>query len=115
STTETLRQRGVSNRSFAKITQSLFEKVKPGDIPEILPSNIISQYRLCNRYHAFRWIHFPDSEEHMQAARFRLKWEELFVSQLKIAQLRLQHTIQPGWKFETVGDNFNNFFNKHLP
>ncbi len=114
-TTEKLKTKGISNRSFAKLTQALFEKVRPGDIPEILPGNIINTYRLCSRYQAIKWIHYPDTEEHMQAARYRLKWEELFASQLKIAQLRLQHTIQPGWKFEKVGDNFNNFYNSHLP
>lgn len=115
STTEKLRVRGITNRSFAKITQSLFEKISPGDIPEVLPFDILSEYRLCSRYNAIKWIHFPDSEEHMQVARYRLKWEELLASQLSIARLRLQHTIQRGWKFEKVGDNFNNFFNKHLP
>nr|WP_276134814.1 ATP-dependent DNA helicase RecG [Flavipsychrobacter sp. JY13-12] len=114
-TTEKLKAKGISNRSFAKITQSLFEKVRPGDIPEILPVDILSHYRLCSRYQAIRWIHFPDSEEHMQAARYRLKWEELFASQLQIAQLRLQHTIQPGYKFEKVGDHFNGFYKEHLP
>jgi len=114
-TTEKLKTRGITNRSFAKITQSLFEKIKLGDIPEVLPSNIITQYKLCSRYAAIKWIHFPDSEEHMQAARYRLKWEELFASQLLIARLRLQHTIQRGWKFDKVGDNFNDFYHNHLP
>jgi len=114
-TTEKLRAKGISNRSFAKITQSLFEKIRPGDIPEILPLHILNQYRLCSRAQAISWIHFPDSEEHMQAARYRLKWEELFASQLKIAQLRLQHTVQPGYKFEKVGKYFNDFYNHHLP
>lgn len=30
-------------------------------------------------------------------------------------RLRLQHTIQRGWKFDKVGDNFNNFYHHHLP
>jgi ATP-dependent DNA helicase RecG len=114
-TTEKLRVKGVTNRSFAKLTQPLFEKIKPGDIPEILPPQILSKYKLCNRYQAIRWIHFPESEEQEALARHRLKWEELFISQLMIARLRLQHTVQPGWKFEKVGDRFNNFFKNHLP
>lgn len=114
-TTEKLKTKGISNRSFAKITQSLFEKIKPGDLPEILPPDIVAEYRLCSRYQAIRWIHFPDNMEHMQAARYRLKWEELFVSQLMIARIRIQHTIQQGWKFEKVGKYFNEFFNNHLP
>jgi ATP-dependent DNA helicase RecG len=114
-TTEKLRAKGITNRSFAKITQPLFEKIAPGDLPEVLPSGIISQYKLCSRYHAIKWIHFPDTEEHIQAARYRMKWEELFASQIKIGQLRQQHTIQPGWMFDTVGDGFNDFYHKHLP
>ncbi len=48
-------------------------------------------------------------------ARYRMKWEELFISQLMIARLRLQHIAQQGWKFEKVGDHFNDFFRLHLP
>jgi ATP-dependent DNA helicase RecG len=115
STTEKLKLRGITNRSFAKLTQSLFEKIKPGDITEVLPGNILSEYRLCGRYNALRWLHFPDTEDHEQVARYRMKWEELFISQLMIARLRLQHTIQQGWRFEKVGDTFNDFFRLHLP
>ncbi len=114
-TTEKLRLKGVTNRSFAKLTQALFERVKIGDIPEILPGDILSQYKLCNRLAAIKWIHFPDTEEHEALARYRLKWEELFISQLQIARIRLQHIAQVGWKFERVGPGFNEFFKNHLP
>ncbi len=113
--TEKLKGRGVNNRVLAKITRELVNKITPADFPEILPLALIQQYKLCDRYHAIKWIHYPDTEEHMQAARYRLKWEELFASQLKIGQLRVQHSVQPGWRFDTVGDHFNNFFKEHLP
>jgi ATP-dependent DNA helicase RecG len=113
--TEKLKSRGLSNRSFAKLTHSLFEKIKPSDIPEVLPTDIIREYKLCNRYQAISWIHFPDSDMHMELAKYRLKWEELFASQLTIAKLRQQHTIQQGWKFEKVGNYFNDFFKHCLP
>ena len=45
STTEKLKARGITNRSFAKITQGVFEKVRLQDIPEVLPPNIVTQYR----------------------------------------------------------------------
>lgn len=114
-TTEKLRIKGITNRSFAKLTQALFEKVKQGDVQEILPTNIIGQFGLCNRFNALKWTHFPDSDIHEQMGRHRLKWEELFMSQLMIGRLRLQHTQQPGWRFDKVGDFFNNFFTDHLP
>jgi ATP-dependent DNA helicase RecG len=115
STTEKLRVKGITNRSFAKITQSLFEKIKETDITEVLPPQILSQYNLCGRYHAIRWLHFPDTEDHEHVARYRMKWEELFISQMMIARLRLQHTAQHGWLFGKVGENFNEFFRLHLP
>jgi len=115
STTEKLRIRGVTNRSFAKLTQALFEKIHPGDIAEVLPEDIRIKYKLCGRYQALKWLHFPDSEEHEQVARHRMKWEELLLSQLMIGRLRLQHTAQRGWHFSKVGDTFNNFFKDHLP
>ncbi len=115
STTEKLRIKGISNRSFAKLTTALFEKLRPADIPELFPDQLLKQYNLCNRYTAIRGVHFPESDAHEQAARYRLKWEELFISQLMIARLRQQHTAQQGWKFEKVGDTFNDFFKLHLP
>jgi len=48
STTEKLRVRGITNRSFAKLTQALFEKIRQHDIPELLPAEILGRYRLCN-------------------------------------------------------------------
>lgn len=113
--TEKLKGRGVNNRVLAKITRELIDRIVPGDIPEILPAELIKQQQLCDRYHAVKWIHYPDTEQHMQAARYRLKWEELFASQIKIGQLRVKQHVTPGWKFETVGDNFNTFYKDHLP
>ncbi len=115
SSTQKLIACGVTNRSFAKLTQALFEKVALRDIPEILPPEIIGRYRLCSRAHALRWIHFPDSADHLEMARFRIKWEELFLSQMTIARLRLQRTVSPGWVFDKVGDYFNGFYHDHLP
>ncbi len=115
SSTEKLRNKGISNRTFAKITQALFEKISAKDLPEFLPSNIITRQQLCSRAFAIYAIHFPDSEISLQKARYRLKFEELFIAQLKIAQLRLQHQVQQGFHFPIVGDYFNNFFHQHLP
>jgi ATP-dependent DNA helicase RecG len=52
SSTEKLIKRGITNRSFARLTQALFEKMTPVVVPEILPGDIITKYRLCSRYHA---------------------------------------------------------------
>jgi ATP-dependent DNA helicase RecG len=115
SSTARLTAMGLSNRSFAKVTQSLFEKLKPNDIAEILPDDLIRQYGLMGRYQAICHIHFPENEMRMQQARYRLKWEELFLMQMQIANLRLQHTVQDGYVFDKVGDSFNDFYSRCLP
>lgn len=113
--TEKLKNRGLNNRALTKIMKELMGKVTKSDFPEILPAEIIRQYKLIDRYSAIKWIHFPESNEHARAAEYRLKWEELFSSQLKVGQLRVQNHAQPGWVFKKVGDQFNTFYKKHLP
>lgn len=115
SSTARLTAMGISNRSFAKIIQSLFEKLRPSDVGEILPDTLLQQHQLMGRYQAMRTIHFPERELNMQQARYRLKWEEFFLMQMQIANLRLQHTIQAGYNFDKVGDYFNRFYNECLP
>ncbi|MCC6187081.1 MAG: ATP-dependent DNA helicase RecG, partial [Chitinophagaceae bacterium] len=115
SSTARLTSMGISNRSFAKLSQALLEKLKPNDIIDFLPANILSQNKLMGRYEALCHIHFPTNEPALQQARYRLKWEELFLMQMQIANLRLQHTVQPGYNFEKVGDFFNGFYKNGLP
>ncbi len=115
SSTQKLIVKGITNRSFAKITAALFDKLNETDIPEVLPPDVLKQYNLCNRFNALCQLHFPASPAHEQMARHRMKWEELFVSQMLIARLRLQHTAQAGWVFGKVGELFNGYYTNHLP
>lgn len=115
STTEKLRAKGLSNRTFAHLFHALWERVQPKDIQEFLPENILSEYRLMSRFQALRQIHFPESEQHRDAALFRLKWEEFFLLHLRMGQLKIRNHQQAGFAFQTVGDNFNHFFARHLP
>ena len=115
STTQKLVQRGITNRSFAKLTQSLFQQIRPEDISETLPPFLLAEYHLISRYAALRNIHFPTNDDALQAAVHRIKWEELFISQLTIARIRQQHVVLAGWPFRQVGDLFNQFYKNHLP
>lgn len=114
-TTEKLKAKGLNNRSFAKVLQGLWERLQPGDIPEILPEALRQQYGLLPRFEAYRQIHFPESEAQRRQAERRLKWEELLVTQLRILRLKLNHHQQAGFVFPTVGSYFNTFFEQHLP
>jgi ATP-dependent DNA helicase RecG len=115
STTQKLASRGITNRSFARLTQALFLQLKPESIPEILPKEILAQFGFPPRAEALYKIHFPKSEEELQVSVARLKWEELFLSQLAVARVRQQHIVQQGFLFGQVGTFFNDFYTHHLP
>jgi ATP-dependent DNA helicase RecG len=114
--TEKLKARGLNGRQLAKLTYQLFSMIKPADIPENLPAHILSDYKLMNRYEAYSNIHFPVSDKAYKSALRRLKFEELFVAQVRLNLVRIsRHQSSRGVIFEKVGDFFNTFYNQYLP
>ncbi len=115
-TTEKLKSKGISGRGFAKLTHQLFTQLQPTDIAENLSINLIQKLKLMDRATAFRSAHFPKDEKEYNEAIRRLKFEELFIAQVRLGLVRLQrHRANRGVLFEKVGDYFNTFYNKHLP
>jgi ATP-dependent DNA helicase RecG len=115
-TTEKLKARGMGGRQIAKLTKVLFSQLSEKDIVENLPDTMISRLKLLNRYQAFRQIHFPSSASHFEEAVKRLKFEELFMAQLRMNLIRSRrHRFSKGVVFDKVGDNFNTFYKDHLP
>lgn len=114
--TEKLKQRNLGGRQLGELTEKLFQQITEKDIPENLPENIRRQYRLTGRWQALKQIHFPgNAEEYEQAVR-RLKFEELFIAQLRMAMVKInrQHHSK-GHVFKIVGDLFNDFYKNYLP
>ncbi|MEO5563354.1 MAG: ATP-dependent DNA helicase RecG [Chitinophagaceae bacterium] len=115
-TTEKLKARGLGGRQIGKLTKVLFSQIQERDIPENLPATIIKQLNLMNRYQAFTQIHFPGSPALYEEAVKRLKFEELFLVQLRMNLLRSRrHRFSKGVLFDKVGDSFNTFYKDHLP
>lgn len=116
STTEKLKARGLTAKAIGKLTQNLLEQLSMSEIPENIPAGILQQFRLMPRAMAYFKIHMPVSEEESKQAQRRLKFEELFLVQIKICRMKLRRQAQShGFIFEKVGENFNDFYNNHLP
>ena len=64
-------------------------------VEETLPEGIRTRRGLVDLKTALRQIHFPDSEEERETARFRLVYEEFFLLQLALA-LRRQSAVAAG-------------------
>jgi ATP-dependent DNA helicase RecG len=113
--TEKLNSKGLDARNRRRIMKSLLEKIKPADIPENLPAYLVRKFHFPDRYEALRRIHFPKTEQELQAARNRLKFEELFFLQLRLLQIRRRRDAIKGFCFERVGEAFMHFYNEKLP
>ncbi|MBT5338242.1 ATP-dependent DNA helicase RecG [Candidatus Falkowbacteria bacterium] len=59
-------------------------------VEEYLPEEIKLKYKFLNLDHALQNIHFPDSQEKSDQARKRLQFDELFLVQLAIQQVKQQ-------------------------
>lgn len=114
-TTENLKKGFIHSKLIHKMMMALLEKM-PGKVKETLPSSLIAQMKLMSLEKALLNIHKPDTTLDLKNARFRLKFEELFVIQLKI--LSLKHDRENKFKgnpFTDIGHNFNTFYHKFLP
>ncbi|MBW8685418.1 ATP-dependent DNA helicase RecG [Chitinophaga rhizophila] len=115
-TTEKLKARGLTAKAIGKLTKSLLEQLSPGEIPENIPVSILQQYRLMDRSRAHFKIHLPVNEEDANMARRRLKFEELFIAQIRICRLKIRRQqLSHGFVFNVVGDAFKTFYDHHLP
>ncbi|MFV5684595.1 ATP-dependent DNA helicase RecG [Flavobacterium sp. GB2R13] len=113
--TETLTNRGISNRVINKLMQQLFLETQ-ALFTETLPDYLINELKLIPKKAALFNIHFPKSADVLAKAKFRLIFEELFFIQLQLITKNLirKHKIK-GHPFATVGEYFNDFYQNHLP
>ncbi|MFZ0599533.1 MAG: ATP-dependent DNA helicase RecG, partial [Flavobacterium sp.] len=113
--TETLTNRGISNRTINKMMEQLFVETQ-ALFTETFPAYLIEELKLISKRAALFNIHFPKSPDALAKAQFRLKFEELFFIQLQLITKNLirKHKIK-GHPFTKVGEFFNEFYQNHLP
>ncbi|MRG48191.1 ATP-dependent DNA helicase RecG [Chitinophaga sp. SYP-B3965] len=115
-TTEKLKVKGLTAKAIGKLSKNLLEQLSLAEIRENIPAPVLQVFRLMPRAQAFFKIHLPASEEEAKQAQRRLKFEELFLAQIRILRLKIRrHQQSHGFVFNAVGEVFNNFYNDHLP
>lgn len=115
SSTEKLKKFNLDTRGLQRLQQTALETVYKG-IADPMPAHLISAHHLVSYPQALLSIHFPKSEDELQAAIRRLKFEELFFIQLRLLNNKQLNTLKfKGHRFDQVGDKFNSFFNEKLP
>jgi ATP-dependent DNA helicase RecG len=114
--TEKLKARGLNGRAMGKLMEQLFLVLEERELPEFLPDHLLKKYNYISRFKAYQHLHFPPTLNHFQSAVERMKFEELFIAQLRLGMLRSsRHRFSRGVIFSQVGEAFNTFFREHLP
>ena len=114
--TEKLKTRGLGGKQIGKLTAALLEMIRENDVVENLPATIRAELNLVSRYKAISHIHFPPDTNAYHAALERLKFEELFIAQLRMSLVKTtRHRYSKGVTFSQVGEYFNSFYQNCLP
>jgi ATP-dependent DNA helicase RecG len=115
SSTEKLKIFFLDSKGILKLQKQLLLLAEK-EIKEFLPDNVLSKYKMMPRAEAMREIHFPTSLKNLQRAQARLKFEELFLIQVKLLRANKGRKLNTkGFIFSKVGDYFNHFYHNDLP
>lgn len=102
--TEKLSEAGLDSRGFRRLIRRTVLDFS-GAIEENLPVKLVAKYKLPGAKAALNMIHFPDSQQQLQDAIRRLKFEELFFLELMMALRRTQRKkVHKGISFTKVGE-----------
>ncbi|WKK58893.1 ATP-dependent DNA helicase RecG [Sphingobacterium sp. BN32] len=115
SSTEKLKKFNLDSKGIQKLQEAALATVFR-TLVEPLPPYILEQHQLMPYAQALLSIHFPQNEQLMAAAIRRLKFEELFIIQLRLLRNKQLNTQKyRGHRFTEVGEKFNSFFSERLP
>ena len=114
-TSETAKKKSLDSKAMSKLTANLLAQVKDV-IPETMPREMVEELHLMTLRDALVNIHYPEDNQKLSQAALRLKFDELFFTQLKLLKLKLINTNRfEGFVFSQVGHYFNTFYKECLP
>ncbi|MEW5805394.1 MAG: ATP-dependent DNA helicase RecG [Patescibacteria group bacterium] len=83
--------RGLTSRGIRFLIKPLMEKAKK--LPEFLPEPVLKNAGLMDYKKAIKQAHFPDSLELAEQAKKRFVFEEIFLTQLLLLELRQKNAL----------------------
>ena len=108
--TEKVKRIGIANRQMRQLLYILLETCR-SQIRETLPEHIIQRAQLIPYSTAIQQIHFPEGNTELEAARRRLKFDELFFIQLRLLGMKNERKLaSPGFPLPRVGEAFRGLY-----
>ena len=113
--TDKLNSKGLTSKGIGKLTKVLLPLLK-NYLEETLSLSLIEKLNLPSRTQSFIDVHQPKDAKSLVRAQKRLKFEEFFFLQLHLLKLKLTRKKKfKGYAFESLGEGFHEFYNKHIP
>lgn len=103
--------------SIKTLRKAIFNAIQlyKGYITNIVPEEIRERLGLMDKKQAVEQIHFPDSQNNLDRARFSLIFEELFLVQLKLVRLRSENNTHSAISLKIAQDGLVQKFINSLP
>lgn len=111
---EKLSKFGLHSKGIENLQRNLLPIVL-GYLNQTLSAEIEKKNAFLSNKETFKNIHFPENSSLLKKAILRLKYEELFFLQLSMTRQKITTRRKvDGFKFEIVGQYFNEFYHHHL-
>lgn len=115
SSTEKAKQKGLDSKGLLRMMKTLVSQL-PAFVPETLSPDLIHQGDLISLRETLAFIHLPSDMKQLTAAQYRIKFEELFYSQLRLLRAKASRIeMLRGKPVERIGEVFNSFYSNRLP
>ncbi|MBN2281391.1 MAG: ATP-dependent DNA helicase RecG [Candidatus Marinimicrobia bacterium] len=107
-----MKNKGLDTRGLRRIMAKIFQEYTL-QVPEILPAELLEQYKILPVDEALRQIHFPDDNNQLLRARTRFKFEELFYLQLIMAvKAKGIKSIHKKFRYDGAGEKLRKIYEK---
>jgi ATP-dependent DNA helicase RecG len=104
----------VDSKAIMRMVSDLLKIALP-QVTETLSPALIQHYALMGKAEALQQIHFPQTPELLEKARFRLKFEELFYIQLKLLRQKDQRKVTLSGQVFSEVPTLTHFYKNIMP
>lgn len=110
-----MRRERIDGKKLSHFIKALLQIALP-EIQDPIPDELLRHLGLCPLPWALEQAHKPQTPEHAEIAKKRLKLDELFFLQLSLLHSRMAQRIKnAGPPFKVVGELFNKLYREELP
>jgi ATP-dependent DNA helicase RecG len=104
----------IDSKAIMRMMSDLLKIALP-QVTETLSPALIEHYALMGKAEALQQIHFPQTPELLEKARFRLKFEELFYVQLKLLRQKDQRKVTLAGQIFNEVPTLTHFYKNIMP